>query len=213
MNSIYRINFFSIFIIYVVLSLSVNIIEQVYIATNDRIITSFSDHPQIGRIQKDLESRHEISVLDSFIFAVKIIVGFYLIVLAFFISAQINKYKINFQDLSKVILLGHGAFLLAYVTKVGIFLITPDFTLIDYRSYYPLSLMSLFDVSEVDRWIIDLLQAINLFQIFFAGIVAYGLIRFVRIDIGNSLIWSSTTHIITIIGFATVVAFVQIMIL
>lgn len=209
MNNIYKANFTVVTVMYIISFLSINYIEQTYIVTNERIRTSFSDRPDIDRIESILEEKQEVSIVDSAFFGVKILGGFYLVVVSFFISAQVSGFKINFQNLSKIILVAYVSFLVAYLIKVLWFLVIDDFTLKEFNSFYPVSLMNFFDHEEIDYWMINPLQYINAFQILFILLVSVGLVSFLKIKPIKSFIWSSITYSTILIFWIALIAFVQ----
>lgn len=93
--------------------------------------------------------------------------AFKLSVIAFILwtGAFMFGYKISFNQMWKIAILGEFVFLLAEFTKIIWLIIVPyEPTIWDIQGFYPLSLMSLFDINSIpSNWVYPL-QSINLFE-------------------------------------------------
>jgi len=108
------------------------------------------------------------SVLNSLKFmSIPFGYAFKLSVTAFILwtGAFIYGYKISFIKMWKIAIISEFVFLVAEFTKIIWLIITPyDITIWDIKAFYPLSLMSLFDISSIpENWVYPL-QSINLFE-------------------------------------------------
>ncbi len=93
--------------------------------------------------------------------------AFKLTVIAFILwtGAFLYGYKISFEQMWKIAIIGEFVFLLAEFTKIIWLIAVPyDITIWDIKAFYPLSLMSLFDINSIpENWVYPL-QSINLFE-------------------------------------------------
>lgn len=93
--------------------------------------------------------------------------GFKLSVIAFILwtGAFMFGYKISFSQMWKIAIIGEFVFLIAEFTKIIWLIAVPyDITIWDIKAFYPLSLMTLFDIYTIpDNWVYPL-QSINLFE-------------------------------------------------
>lgn len=93
--------------------------------------------------------------------------AFKLSVIAFILwtGAFLYGYKITFVQMWKIAILGEAVFLLAEFAKIIWLMATPnDITIWDIKAFYPLSLMSLFDINSIPaNWVYPL-QSINVFE-------------------------------------------------
>lgn len=93
--------------------------------------------------------------------------AFKLSVLAFILwtGAFMFGYKISFAQMWKIAIIGEFVFLFAEFTKIIWLIATPyDITIWDIKAFYPLSLMSIFDINAIsENWVYPL-QSINLFE-------------------------------------------------
>jgi hypothetical protein len=65
------------------------------------------------------------------------------------------------------------------------FIIT-DFSLTDFQFFTPLSLLSIFDVSLIDKWLIYPLQTFNVFEVIFWFLLGYQLKSVLRKNFSES---------------------------
>ncbi len=93
--------------------------------------------------------------------------AFKITVIAFILwtGAFMFGYKISFSQMWKIAIVGELVFLVAEFTKIIWLLITPyDINIWDIQAFYPLSIMSLFDINSIpSNWVYPL-QSINLFE-------------------------------------------------
>ena len=93
--------------------------------------------------------------------------AFKLTIIAFILwtSAFMFGYKISFAEMWKISIIGEFVFLVAEFTKIIWLIVTPnDITIFDIKAFYPLSLMSLFDINSIpSNWVYPL-QSINVFE-------------------------------------------------
>ncbi len=74
-------------------------------------------------------------------------------------------YKISFVEMCKIAIIGEFVFILAEFAKIIWLIATPhDITIWDIKAFYPLSLMSLFDINSIPKNWVYPLQSINLFE-------------------------------------------------
>jgi hypothetical protein len=74
-------------------------------------------------------------------------------------------YKISFSQMWKIAIIGEFVFLIAEFSKIAWLIAVPyDITIWDIKAFYPLSLMSLFDIDVIpSNWVYPL-QSVNLFE-------------------------------------------------
>ncbi len=104
--------------------------------------------------------------------------AFKLSIIAFILwtGAFLFGYKISFAQMWKIAILGEMVFLLAEFTKIIWLIVSPyDVTIWDIKAFYPLSLMSLFDINSIPQNWVYPLQSINLFEPLHWLVLVYGI--------------------------------------
>jgi len=89
--------------------------------------------------------------------------------------------EISFNKIFQIALLAEGVFLFPTVVKLVWFtLIQTDYSLADLHHFYPLSAINFFERDSLDAWLIYPLQLINIFEVLYLLILAYGLVVVTR---------------------------------
>ncbi len=84
--------------------------------------------------------------------------------------------KIKFSDFVFLVLIAEFVFVLAGFYKfVYFYWIDTDYSLEDLQTYYPISLINLREHISTEKWLAYPLQLVNLFELFYWGILAYGI--------------------------------------
>lgn len=84
--------------------------------------------------------------------------------------------KVKFSDFVFLVLIAEFVFVIAGFYKfVNFYWIDTDFKLEDLQTYYPISLINLREQISTEKWIAYPLQLVNLFELFYWGILAYGI--------------------------------------
>lgn len=210
MNNFYTTSFLRSGLVILSLFVGINLIEQVYINTNERFLASFSNNPNVTKFAHVIEKNSEASVVDTAIFVFQKVIGFYLVVITFFIGTKLSEVKIKFQQLCSITLVAYAAFLLAYSIKVVWFAFQDDYILKEFAFFYPLSLMDFFNYNEVEAWSVLVLQITNLFQILFIFLFAIGLRRVAAITFRSALIWTTTVYLTSLMFWVALVTLFEI---
>jgi hypothetical protein len=88
----------------------------------------------------------------------------------------LSNIKITFYKVFKVVLVSDVIFLLAIAIKTLYFLYTKtNFTITDYLTFYPFSLINLIDTTKVLNWLKYPIQLLNLFEILYILLITTGI--------------------------------------
>lgn len=83
---------------------------------------------------------------------------------------------IKFSDLITLILIAESVFIIAGLYKfVNFYWIDTDYTLENLQTYYPISLLNIKKYISTEKWLAYPLQLVNLFELFYWGILAWGI--------------------------------------
>lgn len=86
-----------------------------------------------------------------------------------------NAEKIKFSNIMYIVILAEFVFVIAEFYKFfNFYLIDTDYTLEDLQTYYPMSLLNIREHISMEKWITYLLQVANLFELFYWGILVWG---------------------------------------
>lgn len=83
--------------------------------------------------------------------------------------------KVKFSDFVFLALIGEVVFITAGFYKfVNFYWIDTDYTIENLQTYYPISLLNLREYISKEKWLAYPLQLVNLFELFYWGILAWG---------------------------------------
>jgi len=84
--------------------------------------------------------------------------------------------NIKFSDLVLLALIGESVFIIAGFYKFANFYwIDTDYSMETLQTYYPISLLNLRNSISTEKWLAYPLQLVNLFELFYWGILAWGI--------------------------------------
>lgn len=113
-------------------------------------------------------------------------------------GAFVLGYKISFRELWKFALVAEIIFIFPELIKLFIFLNPADnLTFQEIKDYYPLSLMSILDTTEIHRKYFYPLQTINLFEVIYWGLLTLGVHTFSKRSLKES-------SIIVLVGYVMI---------
>ncbi|RUA28260.1 MAG: hypothetical protein DSY77_16205 [Bacteroidetes bacterium] len=97
-------------------------------------------------------------------------------------------YKITFKSIFKVVLVTEFVWLLPSFTLIIWFgLIETSYTFNDVQYFAPLSLLNLFNASQLDPWLIFPLKSLNLFEVIYLLVLALGIKKIMKKDYDSAL--------------------------
>ncbi|WP_312398350.1 hypothetical protein [Chryseobacterium sp.] len=118
--------------------------------------------------------------------------------------------KVKFSDLLTLVLIAEFVFIIAGLYKfVNFYWIDTDYSIETLQTYYPISLLNLREFISTEKWLAYPLQLANIFELFYWGILAWGIweISEQKISFPKSLGLTTITYGIGLIFWVSVVSF------
>jgi len=118
--------------------------------------------------------------------------------------------NIKFSDLVFLILIAEFVFIIAGFYKfVNFYWIDTDYTIENLQTYYPISLINYRDYISSEKWLTYPLQLVNLFELFYWGILAWGVCELSeqKISFPESLGLTTITYGVGLLFWVGVVSF------
>ena len=155
--------------------LSQYIIKEVVI-TDEHYFNSFGEQLSYQRIGDLLSFKRKWNWLGYIATPLFVFMKTSFITICLFAGAFSFNIQISLRKLYRVAVVGEFVFLIAMLIKVFWLLTFSDnLTLEGIQYFYPLSLINLLDVSSLDIWWTYPMQVINLFELTYWLLLAYGL--------------------------------------
>ena len=178
------------------------------IVNNEILASYFSEQLSIKKIEQLLSFRNKWSWLNYILFIPIIYIIKFTLITLWILSATIFfGYKNTFKEIFRIVVISEFVWLIpSLITLIWFGFIDTDYGLVDVQYFKPLSLLNVFEASEIESWLIFPLQSLNLFEIACMFVLAIGIKRILKkgyIDALNFTVPVYGTALVTWIVFVT----------
>jgi len=174
----YKLSKTSLFFGIVLSNLFVVWLSQTFLINEIVFYNTYSEQLTMDRSLQLLESVRKFSWVSYAFIPLMLIIKFTLISIVIYTGIffyNLND-KVTFGTVSKIVIASEIIIVIASLIKfLWLYLFGGNYDLNDIGFFYPLSLINLFKINEVDRIWIFPLQIVNLFQVVYTIALSYGL--------------------------------------
>ena len=167
-----------IFFIIIVLYILTIYLDITFISTESKMLDFLAKDYPSSVVQNYIESQKKWWWVSYTI--IPIIIGLKVLLISFCLNFikiidMDNAEKIKFSNIMYIVLLAEFVFVIAGFYKFfNFYLIDTDYTLEDLQTYYPISLLNIREYISMEKWAAYPLQIANLFEVFYWGILVWG---------------------------------------
>lgn len=167
--------FVSVFLCYFFLTF----IEKIYISTDSKIFDFLSKNYPSDAVQDYIQGQKKWWWISYAV--TPLLIGIKVLLVAFCLNFiklldLEGLEKVKFSDFVFLALIAEFVFVIAGFYKfVNFHWIDTNYTLEDLQTYYPISLINLREHISTEKWLAYPLQLVNLFELFYWGILAWGI--------------------------------------
>ena len=204
-NFLFYIALISIYILLIILN-------RIYIQTDSKMFDFLAKDYPSSVVQNYMESQKKWWWVSYA--ATPVLIGIKVLLVAFclnFVKIVSEKLEnVRFRDILTVVLIAEFVFIIAGFYKfLNFYLIDTDYTLETLQTYYPLSLINFKEVISTEKWLAYPLQLVNLFELLYWGILAWGIWELAdkKISYQKSLGYVALTYGIGLLFWVGVVCF------
>ena len=201
-----------LFIFIILLYSLLTFLDKAYITTDSKIFDFLAKDYPSSVVQNYMESQKKwwwVSYVTT-----PVLIGIKVLLVAFclnFVKIISEKLEdVKFRDILTVVLIAEFVFIIAGFYKFfNFYLIDTDYTLETLQTYYPLSLINFKDAISTEKWLAYPLQLCNVFELFYWGILAWGIWELAdkKISYIKSLGYVALTYGIGLLFWVGVVCF------
>lgn len=155
---------------------------------------SFGEQLAIDRIAKIIVFSKKIQWIGYLLIPLVVLIRITFTAICIYIGCFISNVKINFGILFKIALVSDFVFVLAGIIKLIILIFFKEIFSVNDLQFQPLSLMEIFDKSEVDALVIYPLSLVSVFEAFYWLVLAWLLSGVIDKPFGNSLKTVASTY-------------------
>ena len=187
-------------------------LDKTYISTDSKIFDFLAKDYPSEFVRNYMESQKKWWWVSYAI--TPVLIGIKVLLVAFclnfvkIISEKLEQVK--FRDILTVVLMAEFVFVIAGFYKFfNFYLVDTDYTLETLQTYYPLSLINFKEVISTEKWLAYPLQLVNLFELLYWGILAWGIWELAdkKISYQRSLGYVALTYGIGLLFWVGVVCF------
>ena len=187
-------------------------LDKTYISTDSKIFDFLAKDYPSSVVQSYMESQKKwwwVSyVITPIMIGIKVLLVAFCLNFVKIISEKLEQVK--FRDILTIVLMAEFVFVIAGFYKFfNFYLIETDYTLETLQTYYPLSLINFKDAISTEKWLAYPLQLCNVFELFYWGILAWGIWELAekKISYQRSLGYVALTYGLGLLFWVGVVCF------
>ena len=187
-------------------------LDKSYISTDSKIFDFLAKDYPSEFVRNYMESQKKwwwVSyVITPIMIGIKVLLVAFCLNFVKIISEKLEQVK--FRDILTIVLMAEFVFVIAGFYKFfNFYLIETDYTLETLQTYYPLSLINFKDAISTEKWLAYPLQLCNVFELFYWGILAWGIWELTnkKISYQRSLGYVALTYGIGLLFWVGVVCF------
>ena len=187
-------------------------LDKTYISTDSKIFDFLAKDYPSSVVQSYMESQKKwwwVSyVITPIMIGIKVLLVAFCLNFVKIISEKLEQVK--FRDILTIVLMAEFVFVIAGFYKFfNFYLIETDYTLETLQTYYPLSLINFKDAISTEKWLAYPLQLVNVFELMYWGILAWGIWELAdkKISYQRSLGYVALTYGVGLLFWVGVVCF------
>lgn len=173
---IFQTNGLYLFLFYMIFSYLISYITSNLILTDSVYFNYLDEQLSYERVKGVINLKNKWLWLGYIFTPILYLLKFSAVSVCILAGILLSNIKITFYKVFKVVLVSDVIFLLAIAIKTLYFLYTKtNFTITDYLTFYPFSLINLIDTTKVLNWLKYPIQLLNLFEILYILLITTGI--------------------------------------
>lgn len=160
-----------------------------FLLTRDIFYDFYAEQLSIDQIENFLNSRDEWAFLSYIILPLIYLIKISLTAICVYTGIYFYQNEgISLKDIIRIVIKADLVFFIPALIKLLWFsFINTNFSLVDFQYFMPISLLSIFEVSQIEKWLIYPLQTLNIFELVFWLLLGYQLKPLLKKDFSESL--------------------------
>lgn len=157
-------------------TISISVVGNYILITDDLYFDFFGDQLAYDRIAELIEASNEWRWFGYAILPLFLLLRFFLVASCLSIGTVLSGITVSYANLFRIVMLAESVLFTHTIIKIfwfGAFHI--DYTLQDLQFFSPFSVLALVDRESVEAWLLYPLQLLNVFELAYWLVLAYGL--------------------------------------
>jgi hypothetical protein len=177
--SLFYSNRLHIFLLFCLTSILVTFLYEEVLISDNLYFNSLGEQLSYGRIVELLEGKRKWAWLNYLLFPIIYFLKCVVISIALSTGAFFSDIKISIGRLLQIVMVSELIFFIPNFIKLfWFFFIDTEYHLEDIQYFYPLSMLNFFHIQKLDPWWVYPLQILNVFEVLYIFLLAYGFSKF-----------------------------------
>lgn len=146
------------------------------LVSEELYFNNFGEQMNYDQIRSFIDLQYKYQWVTYLILPVIYILKLSLLTLVLLAGTIFWNIRISFKKLFQIALIAEFLFIVPSLIKLVWFMfVKTDYELLDLQTFYPLSLLNLLNAKDIPQWLLYPLQIINVFEVLYWFILAYGI--------------------------------------
>lgn len=183
------------YIIYCLTVIALSATANFILISDDLLYDYFGDQLSTQRIMTFIDESRKWNWLAYVVIPIVYFFKFSAISLCLYLGALLINAKIKLSEFYRIVIASEYLFLAPAIIKLYWFsFIDIHYTIGDLQSFFPLSVYSTFEITDLEMWVLYPLQVLNIFELFYWCVLSFQLKNLIERDFVGSLGFVASTY-------------------
>jgi hypothetical protein len=182
-------------------------IQSKFLVTDQMYFQELSEQLAYERIEKMLETKDRYAWISYVFLPIFLLLRIFYTTLCVYAGVYFQDWKLSFRKVWRVVLFADMVWLLPALIKVVYFSLQTDYTLTEMQNFYPYSLLALFDVKSLDKWLVYPIYIVNFLELSYMMVLAYGLKYYFQKSYQQILLLVVSSYGVGVLLWVTLISF------
>ncbi len=204
-------NNYSLFFFLAALLCLILFLSETFIITEEIVIDNLLTQFTLKEVTGYLEFRDQWNWINYLALTVILIIKITVSTLWILSATILYGYKNTVKEIFRVVIIAEFVWLIpALFTLIWFGFIDTEYDFLDIQYFKPLSLLNFFEPTEVEKWLVFPLQSLNLFEIAYIFVLAFGIGRILKKDFIEALNFTVPVYGTALVTWLVFITFLSI---
>jgi hypothetical protein len=205
----YKFHIWKTILIFSIFYILINYITNEVIFNDLFYYNILSNKFSLKNIEEVIQFKDKYERVSFILLPLIIIIKYTFVSIIIFIGIKLFEVKINLRECFKIVLLAELIPLISSITKTLYFYIYPPTNLEALQNFNPLGLISLLNHDNIPKYLIYPLQQLNLFEVSYWFLLAYGIKSLGNVNFKKALKITSLSYGVGLLIWCIFIVFLQ----
>jgi hypothetical protein len=198
-----------LFFFLIIYTIVLGLVLEEFLNINKLAMSTIAEQLTKEQLTKVLELNERWKWLSYGVIPIILLIKTHLIATVINIGSYFYDYEISYSKVYNIVLKSEFIFLLAIFAKgARFYLYQPDFTILDFQNFYPLSMLNIVDYKSLDPWMIYPFQTLNLFEVGYVLLLTFFMKKALNIKFLDSFLLIAISYGTSLLLWITTVMFI-----